>query len=157
MTSDERKATPVYSGVVRYFPRALQAVAQLSKAGNDKHNPGEPLHWSRHKSNDHLDCIMRHIIDAGTVDPEDGMLHDVKIAWRALANLELALEACESIGAAGRRLADQLGLDAPVSAVVVNADDLSARDIETLGTFSNDHDAIAEALDARGGTPPEDA
>lgn len=93
MTSAERKATPLYSGVLKYFPQALLAVARLSQIGNDKHNPGEPLHWSREKSNDHLDCIARHLIDAGTVDGEDGLLHDVKLAWRALANLELALEA----------------------------------------------------------------
>ena len=90
--SQARKDTPVYSGVLAYFPLALAAVAQLSKAGNDKHNPGQPLHWSKDKSNDHLDCIARHLLEAGTVDPDDGFLHDVKLAWRALANLQRKLE-----------------------------------------------------------------
>jgi hypothetical protein len=90
--SQERKDTPIYSGVIRYFPRALAAIATLSKAGNDKHNPGQPLHWSRGKSNDHKDCIARHLIESGTVDPDDGFLHDIKLGWRALANLEEALE-----------------------------------------------------------------
>ena len=93
MTSAERKASPVFSGVMNYFPDALAAVAALSKYGNDKHNPGEPLHWAREKSTDHTDCIARHLIGAGTVDPESGFLHDVGLAWRALANLQLKIEA----------------------------------------------------------------
>jgi hypothetical protein len=90
--SKERKDVPLFSGCLAYFPDALAEVARLSKAGNDKHNPGQPLHWSRDKSNDHLDCIARHLVDAGVVDPEDGFHHDTKIAWRALANLQLVLE-----------------------------------------------------------------
>lgn len=91
----DRKGIPVYSGVMAYFPDALRAVARLSREGNDKHNPGEPLHWSRGKSADHKDCIARHLMDAGSVDPETGMLHDVALAWRALANLQVALESLE--------------------------------------------------------------
>ena len=93
--SKERKDVPLYSGCFAYFPDALAAVADLSRIGNDKHNPGEPLHWSRDKSNDHLDCIARHLVDCGSVD-EDGVLHDVKVAWRALANLQLLLEQDEA-------------------------------------------------------------
>lgn len=87
----ERKATPICTGVIDYFPLALAAVARLSKAGNDQHNPGQPLHWSKEKSTDHADCIMRHLIDRGTVDT-DGMLHSAKLAWRALALLQIELE-----------------------------------------------------------------
>jgi len=90
--SKARKDTPVYSGVMAYFPLALAEVAKLSKAGNDKHNPGQPLHWSKGKSNDHADCIARHLLDLGIVDPETGFLHDVMVAWRALANLQIKLE-----------------------------------------------------------------
>lgn len=89
--SDERKQQPIATGVLDYFPDALAEVARLSKIGNDKHNPGEPLHWSRGKSDDHADCILRHMIDRGTVDA-DGVLHDAKVAWRALAMLQLAIE-----------------------------------------------------------------
>jgi hypothetical protein len=89
--SAKRKGIPVFSGVIRYFPDALAEVARLSLAGNEKHNPGEPLHWSRGKSTDHLDCIARHMHEAGTTD-SDGILHDAKIAWRALANLQVLLE-----------------------------------------------------------------
>jgi hypothetical protein len=87
----ERKMCPVFSGCVMYFPDALQAIAKCSKAGNDQHNPGTPLHWDRAKSGDELDAMMRHAMEAGTFD-DDGILHDVKVAWRACANLQKQLE-----------------------------------------------------------------
>lgn len=89
-----RKLAPVYSGFVRYFPDAIVAVASLSRIGNEQHNPGEPLHWARDKSSDHLDALMRHLIDqaSGCEIDTDGVLHLTKIAWRAMAELQLALE-----------------------------------------------------------------
>ncbi len=89
-----RKQTPIYSGVLRYFPKALAEVARVSYAGNEQHNPGEPLHWAREKSTDQHDCIVRHLLEAGTRDT-DGMLHSAKVCWRSLAALELELEAAE--------------------------------------------------------------
>lgn len=89
--AQERKDTPVWSGVINYFPDAIQYVARVSKAGNDQHNPGKPLHWDRSKSGDELDALQRHLIDAGKVD-DDGILHSGKVAWRALANLQKELE-----------------------------------------------------------------
>lgn len=90
--SAARKALPVTTGVIDYFPAALAAVAAVSKYGNDKHNPGEPLHWSRGKSNDHADAIARHLIDRGGVDEGTGIRHSAELAWRALALLQLELE-----------------------------------------------------------------
>ena len=90
--SQDRKDTPVFSGFMKYFPLAMAEVARLSKVGNDKHNPNQPLHWDRTKSLDHGDCIARHQLDAGTIDDEDGFYHDVKVAWRAMAQLETLLE-----------------------------------------------------------------
>lgn len=92
MGSADRKAVPLARGVLDYFPAALAAVAELSKSGNDKHNPGEDLHWARGKSTDHADCIARHLVDRGTIDPEDGKRHSTKTAWRALALLQEELE-----------------------------------------------------------------
>lgn len=86
-----RKGVPLAEGLLYYFPAALAAVAAVSKQGNDQHNPGQPLHWSRGKSTDHADCIMRHLVDAGTVDA-DGHRHTAKVAWRALALLQEELE-----------------------------------------------------------------
>lgn len=90
-TAQQRKETPIFSGVLRYFPLAIAEVARVSRAGNEQHHPGEPLHWDRSKSTDELDALTRHLMDAGTFDT-DGMRHSAKVAWRALANLEKELE-----------------------------------------------------------------
>jgi hypothetical protein len=87
----ERKALPLAKGVVDYFPDALAAVAEVSRVGNDQHNPGQPLHWERSKSTDHADCIMRHLIERGQIDA-DGLRHSAKLAWRALALLQVEIE-----------------------------------------------------------------
>lgn len=92
MTANERKERPIYSGVLRYFPLALLEVARCSYLGNEQHNPGEPLRWDRAKSTDEADALVRHLLDAGTVDT-DGVRHTAKVAWRALALLQKELEA----------------------------------------------------------------
>lgn len=86
-----RKATPVFTGVLKYFPDALMEVARCSQAGNDQHHAEKPLHWDRSKSGDELDALARHLIGAGTID-DDGVRHSSKVAWRALANLQKELE-----------------------------------------------------------------
>lgn len=94
LTSDAkaRKEVPLCTGVLDYFPDALAAVAEVSWQGNQQHNPGEPLHWAREKSADHGDCLVRHLLERGTVDV-DGQRHTAKMAWRALAILQLEIEA----------------------------------------------------------------
>lgn len=97
--SKGRKDIPMARGLLDYFPAALAEVARLSMVANEKHNPGEEMHHSRAKSSDHADCLVRHLVDRGTYDlsddPEAGdvFLHDVKVAWRALAMLQEELEA----------------------------------------------------------------
>lgn len=90
--SQERKDIPLATGVLDYFPAALAEVAKVSKAGNDKHNPGQPLHWARGKSMDQADCIARHLVERGGIDPETGQRHSAQLAWRALALLQVELE-----------------------------------------------------------------
>jgi hypothetical protein len=87
-----RKTLPIMTGAVDYFPLALAEVAKISKAGNEQHNPGQPLHWARGKSSDHADCVLRHLVERGTID-KDGQRHTAKAAWRALALLQEELEA----------------------------------------------------------------
>jgi len=77
-----RKQIPLYSGLIKYFPDALAAVAKLSYEGNEQHNPGAPLHWDRSKSGDELDALMRHLVEGDWT----------AVAWRALANLQKELE-----------------------------------------------------------------
>ena len=94
--SEVRKSYPLYSGVRKYFPAALAGVAKHSNLGNDRHNPGEPLHHARGKSMDHEDCIDRHLTDlADLVAAVERNAHDALVAamlteanalcWRALA------------------------------------------------------------------------
>jgi hypothetical protein len=97
-----RKRTPLFSGLLKYFPRALVAVSQCSYASNEQHNPGQPLHWVEGKSTDHEDCLLRHLADdvLGVKFDEaklpDGttvqVRHKTKVAWRALAALETELK-----------------------------------------------------------------
>lgn len=92
MTAAERKQRPLYSGVLAYFPDALLEVAYCSWVGNEQHNPGQRLHWAKEKSTDEPDALMRHLLQAGTMDT-DGVRHSAKVAWRALALLQRELEA----------------------------------------------------------------
>jgi hypothetical protein len=87
-----RKALPVCTGVLDYFPDALVAVAEVSRVGNDQHNPGQPLHWDKSKSTDHADSLVRHLLERGQFDV-DGARHSAKVAWRALALLQTEIEA----------------------------------------------------------------
>jgi hypothetical protein len=91
--AQDRKATPVYSGVLKYFPNALKEVSKCSLAGQKQHNQGNDLYWDKSKSTDNEDALVRHLIDHG-IDPmdDDGVLHLAKVAWRALASLEIYLE-----------------------------------------------------------------
>lgn len=97
----ERKKYPVFSGVVEYFPAALVEISRVSYEGNQQHNPGQPLHHARGKSADHLDAMMRHLLERDYLTPdgrrlardEKGMVVLAQSAWRLLAELQIALEA----------------------------------------------------------------
>ena len=98
LTSAERKGVPVSRALFAYFPDALALVARHSARSNEKHNPGQPIHWSREKSTDHEDCVARHSL-AIAIDPnslDDGQPHMICRAWRALAALQLWAEAQEA-------------------------------------------------------------
>jgi len=101
----ERKNIPIGTGVLDYFPAALAEVAKISFHGNQQHNPGQPLHWARGKSTDQADTIVRHYLERGGFDT-DGQRHSAKLAWRALALLQLELEEAGAPLARGARLPD---------------------------------------------------
>lgn len=94
--SATRKEYPIFRGVFCYFPDAIAEVARVSKVGNDQHNPGQPMHWAREKSTDHEDCMIRHLLESGTIDT-DGIRHTAKVAWRALALLQTEIENARSL------------------------------------------------------------
>ncbi len=93
-----RKMFPMCTGLVDYFPDALAEAARVSWLGNEKHNPGEPLHHARGKSNDHADCIMRHLTERGGFDiivikgVEHKVRHSAALLWRAAALCQEEIE-----------------------------------------------------------------
>lgn len=100
----DRKALPIFDGVLMYFPDAMAAIAEVSRNGNEQHNPGEPLHWAKEKSTDHYNTALRHLIDhkagnrydyrstdGGKTWVKDGR-HLAKAAWRVLAALQTDIE-----------------------------------------------------------------
>jgi len=93
MDSARRKEFPVTTGCFDYFRDALLAVSHMSFKGNQKHNPGEPLHWARGKSADEPDAMGRHLLERDEIDPLTKETVRVQLAWRALADLQKFLEA----------------------------------------------------------------
>lgn len=87
----ERKEFPIYAGFLKYFPDAAAYVSRISWLGGKQHNPGKPLFWDRAKSTDQADTLLRHQLQWDQFDA-DGSLHAGKVAWRALAQLQLELE-----------------------------------------------------------------
>lgn len=84
---------------------AFEAIAQVSWHGNNKHNPGQPLHHSREKSTDHPDCALRHLTNNAT-DPGgfDGpFMHAAALCWRMLMLTQIALEKSGARKARGAR------------------------------------------------------
>ena len=84
--------SPVWQGVLDYFPRAVKAVADVSMAGASKYKwkgwETVPNGISRYR-----DALARHQVDEsidGRFD-RDGFRHLAQQAWNALAALELVL------------------------------------------------------------------
>lgn len=132
--AQERKRVPLATGVFDYFPAALAEVAKVSFVGNEKHNPGQPLHHARGKSNDHPDAMLRHFEERGGFDDvklPDGRVfrirHSAEMAWRALAILQEELEAAgEAPLARGARL--------PVQPMTATQYDIRDADADARGT-----------------------
>jgi hypothetical protein len=92
----ERNSYPIAEGVLYYFPNALAEVSKISRIGNEQHNAGQPMHWSRGKSTDHANKIIRHLIDAGR-DDESSIAHAANMTWRALALLQEKIETVRNV------------------------------------------------------------
>lgn len=86
-----RKDYPLARGLFDFFPDALLAIANNAVSAAAQHDHGSEIYWERGKSQDHADCLLRHFVDRGVVDT-DGVRHSTKMAWRALALLQLELE-----------------------------------------------------------------
>jgi hypothetical protein len=92
LTSEERKQYPMSSGLIDYFPDFLALISHVSWTGNEKHNPGQPLHWSRWNSTDHSDCVIRHHTTRDKPEHDVPLMHMAEEAWRVLAMGQEAME-----------------------------------------------------------------
>ncbi len=92
LTSEQRKQYPMSSGCVDYFPDALALISHVSWTGNEKHNPGQPLHHSRWNSTDHADCVMRHHSTRDNAENGHPLMHLGEEGWRVLAMIQEAME-----------------------------------------------------------------
>lgn len=89
---EERKKIRLCSGVMDYFMAALIEVAKCSYAGNMQHyGSADNLKWVQSKSSKHADAILSHLADRGKLDA-DGVRHSAKLAWRALALLQIEMQ-----------------------------------------------------------------
>lgn len=84
---------PIMRGVLQYFPRALEHVANVSAKGAAKYAwrgwESVPDGHARYS-----DALARHLLaeaTQGPVDSDTGELHAAQVAWNALARLELYL------------------------------------------------------------------
>lgn len=83
----------LFRGIVEYFPRAINAVGEISTFGARKYA------WNGWEGvedgiNRYSDAMVRHLFKEGAgevVDPDSGLLHAAHTAWGALARLELML------------------------------------------------------------------
>ncbi len=86
--------SPVRRGLLEYFPRACEAIADISLFGASKYA------WKGWETvpdgeNRYGDAGVRHIIKAaieGPIDKDSGKLHAGHEAWNAMARLELILK-----------------------------------------------------------------
>lgn len=92
---DDGGKAPIWQGLFQYFPRALTAVANVSKYGAEKYSLSyDDVNWLRVDDgiNRYSDAMARHqlgeFVDAGGIDPESKFHHSLQIAWNALARLE---------------------------------------------------------------------
>lgn len=98
LDSATRKKFPMATGLIDYAPDALAAISHVSWVGNEKHNKGEPLHHARGKSMDHADCQVRHLSTRRDADPAyagdpiEAVSHLAQKAWRAIIELQEAME-----------------------------------------------------------------
>lgn len=89
----------VYQGVLDYFPRAVLAVAAISTFGASKYAwkgwENVPDGYNRYSNALHRHELYKGI--EGDTDSDSKMLHDVHIAWNALARLELVLKEKDAV------------------------------------------------------------
>jgi hypothetical protein len=104
-----RKMLPVWKLITGYFPKALREMTKVSVVNNVRYNPDRDpadINWNRGLSRDQLGSSLRHMLESavdGKVFEEvpeeiakvtgiDRVYVLAENAWRACAQLELAIE-----------------------------------------------------------------
>jgi hypothetical protein len=123
-----------------YFPDAIEALVGLCIQGNVQHkvdtaavNPfkleSDAITWDRSKSTDQMNTLMRHAWDherakrggppPGIYDV-DGILHIVKVLWRAAAEAQLTIERQRNLALDVSMFRDQVAKGSAMTATEVN-------------------------------------
>lgn len=92
---------PIYQGFIKYFPRAIEAVAGISQFGKNKYGTWGGWLGVDDGINRYMDAKCRHMIDEakGEERAQDSqLLHASHEAWGAMAKLELLLREQEASG-----------------------------------------------------------
>jgi|SRR5579859_2831051 len=90
---DDGKA-PVWRGFIKYFPRAIKAVAEISGYGYGKYKSWGGWADVPDCRERYSDALGRHLCDEairGNLDPESSLADDAHAAWNAMARLERRL------------------------------------------------------------------
>lgn len=142
-----RKTVPLYEVLFGYFPDAMVALAEHSYKGNQKHNPGEPLHHARTKSMDHENCIMRHLANHEGIDGAD--LECVALLWRAAALCQEHMERRYGL-TVPYRVVDPRAFPETNSLVGPNGEQapheyVEPKKVKTGGSVGSDWDVVTQA------------
>ncbi len=91
--------SPIFAGLIDYFPLACRAVANVSDVGARKYTwkgwESVPNGFIRYS-----DALVRHLVSAsieGPVDIETNLDHAAQVAWNAMARLELYLREQDAV------------------------------------------------------------
>lgn len=148
-----RKRVKPFAGFFAYFPDAIAAVAELSHIANEKHNPGEPLHWAKGKSTEQRESQARHMLDEANEGPtardaigDLAVLHATANAWRAMAQLQTLADQGHNIFAIGVDAGSEEPTDEPAEKFVVamyrsDGELASGEHFALLGPFDTYKDA----------------
>lgn len=101
-TDAERKALPIFTFLVEYFPDVIVELTKLCVQGNIQHNPElkpTDIKWAREKSTDQMNTAFRHMMDRGRGIhfDSDGVRHIIKSVWRNMAQAQLDIEAFRDV------------------------------------------------------------
>ena len=89
---EERAKYPIGTYTTEYCPNAIVALARHSFEANEKHNPGEEIHWAKEKSVGSINRVFRHLFEFAwhhaRGERRKAKYHITAAAWRINELLE---------------------------------------------------------------------